>query len=65
MARGGGFTFADSNEFNAVMDNLYSDRDSLRAAGQAAGKYIKDSIGASDIIYSDIFGKQSNYKQTT
>ena len=65
LARGGGFTFADSNEFNAVMDNLYSDRDFLRAAGQAAGKYIKDSIGASDIIYSDIFGKQYNSKQTT
>jgi len=53
---GGGFTFASTSEFNAAMNSLYNDAKAREAAGKAAGKYISDSIGASDIIYNDIFG---------
>ena len=55
LARGGGFTFANADEFNSQMDSLFKDNDTRCDAGKAAGQYIKDSIGASDIIYSDIF----------
>lgn len=54
---GGGFTFANASEFNAAMNSLYNDPKAREAAGKAAGKYISDSIGASDIIFNDIFGK--------
>lgn len=55
LARGGGFTFANADEFNSLMNSLFNDADTRCEAGNAAGQYIKDSIGASDIIYSDIF----------
>lgn len=52
---GGGFTFANAPEFNAEMNTLLNDTAAREIAGHAAGKYISDSIGASDIIYNDIF----------
>ncbi len=52
---GGGYTFSNASEFNAEMNTLLNDPKSRAAAGTAAGRYISDSIGASDRIYSDIF----------
>ena len=52
---GGGFTFANAAEFNTEMNTLLNDKAAREIAGNAAGKYISDSIGASDIIYNDIF----------
>lgn len=57
LARGGGFTYANSAEFNAVMNSLLNDSEALRHAGDQAGRYIKDSIGASDIIFNEIFNR--------
>ena len=57
LKRGGGFTYANPAEFNAIMNTLLNDSNALSAAGDKAGKYIKDSIGASDIIFNDIFGQ--------
>ncbi len=57
MTRGGGFTYANSSEFNALMNSLFNDSSALHNAGDQAGKYIQESIGASDIIYDDIFGQ--------
>ncbi len=56
IARGGGFTFDGAGEFNAAINTLLNDRNALASAGKAAGQYIKESIGASDIIFADIFG---------
>ena len=57
LKRGGGFTYANPAEFNAIMNTLLNDSNALSTAGDKAGKYIKDSIGASDIIFNDIFGQ--------
>ena len=58
---GGGFTYCNASEFNAAMNRLYNDPSDRKAAGKAAGKYIRDSIGASDIIYNDIFGNEKSH----
>lgn len=54
--RGGGFTFANASEFNACMSSLFNDARLRGNAGKAAGDYIRESVGASDIIFNDIFG---------
>ena len=46
IARGGGFTYSSAPEFNATMNSLLNDPYALRNAGNAAGQYIKDSVGA-------------------
>lgn len=55
IARGGGFTFSSAPEFNATMNIFLGDPYALSNAGKAAGQYIKDSVGASDIIFKDLF----------
>lgn len=52
---GGGFSFCDTTRFNALMNTLINDKNALQTAGNAAAKYIRDSVGASDIIFRDIF----------
>jgi 3-deoxy-D-manno-octulosonic-acid transferase len=51
---GGGFEVTDKASFNRVADTLLNDNDARRKAGDIAGKYIQDHIGATDIIYNDI-----------
>lgn len=53
---GGGFAIASKDDFNHIMDILYGNPSDLRLAGDAAGKYIKDHLGATALIYSDLFG---------
>lgn len=55
IARGGGFTFSSAPEFNATMNIFLVDPHALGNAGNEAGQYIKDSVGASDIIFKDLF----------
>ena len=64
ISRGGGFTFSSSPEFNATMNVFLNDPHATHTAGDAAGQYIKDSIGASDIIFNDLFKKDSTQPQT-
>lgn len=52
---GGAFSVADKTAFDRVMDQLLDDAAARKAAGKAAGDYIARSIGATDIIYNDIF----------
>lgn len=52
---GGGFSVANSSEFGATIDTLVNSPEEIRRAGDAAGKYIRDSLGATDRIYSEIF----------
>lgn len=49
IALGGGF---DNPE---ILEKLYEDSEFRENAGKIAGKYIKDNIGASEKIYSEIF----------
>ena len=52
---GGGFSVANSSEFGATIDTLVNSPEEIRRAGDAAGKYIRDNLGATDRIYSEIF----------
>lgn len=54
---GGCFEVHDATEFNATADHLFTDEEALRKAGQIAGEYIRSNSGATDIIYSHIFGE--------
>lgn len=56
IACGGAFTYTTDEEFRAIMTRLTSDPAALKAAGQAAGDYIKAHLGATSIIYDYIFG---------
>lgn len=49
IALGAAFDSPDS------LDRLYSDTDFRKEAGRKAGQYIRDNIGASDLIYNDLF----------
>lgn len=55
IACGGGFTVSDEATFTAVIQRLLDSDDALKAAGSAAGQYIRDNLGATDRIYSEIF----------
>jgi len=55
ISLGGAFTFNDAREFADTLDSLTADSASLRAAGDAAGQYIRDNLGATRRIFNDIF----------
>lgn len=55
IAAGGGFEVTDHATASAILDTLCDDTARREAAGKAAGQYISRNIGASDIIYDDIF----------
>lgn len=56
IERDGGFCISGSEEFNAIADRLMGDSEALKKAGDAAGKYIRENLGATDVIYKDLFG---------
>ncbi|MCM1033174.1 MAG: 3-deoxy-D-manno-octulosonic acid transferase [Odoribacter sp.] len=63
IAAGGGFEIHDTADGHATLDHLLNDPVFRENAGKAAGEYIKRSIGASDIIYKDLFpNSQSPHK---
>lgn len=52
---GGGFSYPDTDTLNTLLDLLYTDAQALDRAGQAAGAYIADNVGASAKILPVIF----------
>lgn len=52
---GGGFEIAGSDDFIITLDRLHRDPQFRSHAGSIAGDYIARNIGASDIIYNDLF----------
>lgn len=56
IAAGGAFAVYSREEFEGAIGRLISSPDTLASAGKAAGDYIRRSIGATDIIYRDLFG---------
>lgn len=60
----GAFCIRNQEECNKVLNNLL-DCTALRTeAGQIAGAYIKQNIGATNRIYNDIFVKEKNRNNT-
>ncbi len=57
LACGGGLSIATKDEFNSTLDALTSSKASMKQSGEAAAKYIHDHLGATDIIYRDLFGQ--------
>lgn len=52
---GGGFQIVDRPSAEAVLDRLVDDGDARRTAAAAAGHYIARNLGATDLIYKDLF----------
>lgn len=59
IACGGGFSIGCKEEFDSVIDGLAASSEKLNHAGKAAGDYIRANLGATDLIYGDLFESQS------
>lgn len=57
IACGGGFEINNREECTRVLDNMLNNPDARHSAGEAAADYIRHSIGATDLIYDDLFPK--------
>lgn len=55
MLLGGGFQITDAHSLQRIVDKFVSDPQYLKAAGDAAGKYVRDSQGTSEHIVNDVF----------
>lgn len=55
---GGGFEVTDQASFNSTLNRLVEDSEFRSNAGRIAGDYINRNLGATDIIYNDIFKQQ-------
>jgi 3-deoxy-D-manno-octulosonic-acid transferase len=51
----GGFEVKDATSFAKIADSLVADYDRRKRAGQNAGDYIRSKLGATDIIFKDLF----------
>lgn len=56
LACGGGITVSSSGEACGALTHLADDTAARTRAGKSAGEYISTHIGATDRIYSEIFG---------
>lgn len=54
---GGGFSISSADDLNGILNRFASSKTELQQAGTAAGQYIKAHLGATDMIYSDLFEK--------
>lgn len=57
IACGGGFEINSREECNRVLDDMLDNPDARHSAGEAAAEYIQRSIGATDLIYADLFSR--------
>lgn len=55
IARKGAFSFSDKLQFEAIVGMLVADSDELSRSGTVAGDYIRENLGATERIFSDIF----------
>jgi 3-deoxy-D-manno-octulosonic-acid transferase len=51
---GGGFEVRNAEELREVLDRLMGDKDALAKAGEAAGKYVRDRVGATERTVASI-----------
>lgn len=52
---GGGIEVTNKQDFETAVEKLVNDPDYRRSMGAKSGTYIKSKLGATDIIYSDLF----------
>lgn len=52
---GGGFSVSNEEDAGKILNTLYTDSDALKKAGKAAEEFIRSKLGATDIIFADIF----------
>ncbi|MGM9803692.1 MAG: 3-deoxy-D-manno-octulosonic acid transferase [Muribaculaceae bacterium] len=57
MACGGGYEITDAKSFDSVFTRLLTSKEKLAQSGRAAGTYIKSKLGATDIIFNQLFKK--------
>lgn len=58
ISLGGAFCVENAAATSSTLDRLLSDEACRAEAGKIAGRYIADNIGATDRIFSDIFGEK-------
>ncbi len=58
IALKGAFSVNDAATTARTLDRLLADNEFREKAGKTAGQYIADNIGATDRIFSDIFGEK-------
>lgn len=56
-AAGGGFEIAAYEDFAALMDRLVSDAEELSIRGCAAGGYVKNHSGSTNMIMKEVFAR--------
>ena len=54
IAAGGAFEYTDANMLSAHLDRFLKSPPDLDAAGHRAGEYIKEHLGASELIYAHL-----------
>ncbi len=60
LAQGAAFEIKNQADASAVLDSLLSDISERLAAGQAADRYIKANIGATNLIFNHIFNSSDD-----
>lgn len=58
MECGGGFEITDRATFVDTVERLRADAEYRERSGRSAGEYIKHNLGATDVIFADIFGTE-------
>jgi len=53
----GGFPIQNSTDYNNIMSRFMNNSEALEEAGRCAGAYVKENSGASETIFSAIFGE--------
>ena len=57
IAAQGGFAISDAATYDTVMSRFMTDAAALHEAGARAGAYVRDNSGATDTIFSAVFGR--------
>ena len=60
---GGAFAIDGAEAYDGTMDGLIADAEARREAGRRAGAYVQDNSGASDVIFTAVFGKRKHKAQ--
>lgn len=59
---GGAFEVRSARTMAETLSRLFDDAAARRAAGDAAGRYIRQNVGATDAIHSDLFATPPSVK---
>lgn len=59
LANGGCLQISNAADFQRIMDDFSAHPDKIQRAGTAAGQYIAQHSGASDVIFTHVFAEHS------